>query len=215
MSWVTLDRALRIARKCGHDGSYCAAWRKAKDQIFEEVTTKGWSEKSNSFRQRYGSDAVDAALLLIPLMGFLPADDPRVRGTIECIKAQLEVNGFIHRFVPDLVPKQGKLVLGEEEGGFLMCTFWLVQVYIQRGELESAEATLQRAEAIAGDLGLYAEAVDARNHTWLGNTPLLFSQIEYARAALALSRAQAGPRNHGAQNRRSLVRRGRSRLPNT
>ena len=106
-------------------------------------------------------------------------------------------------------------MLRDEEGGFLMCTFWLAQVYIQRGELECAEATLQRAEGIAGGLGLYAEAVDARNNTWLGNTPLLFSQIEYARAALALSRAQAGTDNPSAQNRRPSVRRGRSRLPDT
>jgi alpha,alpha-trehalase len=190
MSWVTLDRALRIAAKYDHQGPHCSAWQKAKEEIFSEVTTRGWSKKLNSFRQRYGSDTVDAALLLIPLMGFLPADDPRVRGTVECISFQLEVNGFVHRFVPELVPKQGELVLGEAEGAFLMCTFWLVQVYVQLGELERAEDILRRAEDIAGALGLYAEAVDARNNAWLGNTPLLFSQIEYARAAMALSRAR-------------------------
>lgn len=185
MSWVTLDRTIQIADKYGHQGHHCLAWQKAKDEIFSEVMTKGWSKKLNSFQQYYGSQTVDAALLLIPLMGFLSADDPRVYGTVECIKVHLEVNGFVHRFVPDDDP-----VVGEAKGAFLMCTFWLAQVYVQLGELQRAEDILRRIEAIAGRLGLYAEAVDARNETWLGNTPLLFSQIEYARAAMALSRAR-------------------------
>jgi GH15 family glucan-1,4-alpha-glucosidase len=143
-----------------------------------------------SFRQRYDADSVDAALLLIPIVGFLPVDHPRVSATIERIIQRLEVNGFLHRFIPKELPDQGTLPVGGEEGAFLMCSFWLAQVFVLRGQIEDAESILRRAEAAATALGLFAEAIDARNNTFLGNTPLLFSQVEYAKAVIALAEAQ-------------------------
>jgi GH15 family glucan-1,4-alpha-glucosidase len=119
-------------------------------------------------------------------MKFLPVDHPKVSATIERVVEHLVVNGFLQRFVASQVPTPGSLPLGEEEGGFLMCSFWLAQVHAMRGEIDEAEAILRRAEAIAGPVGLFAEGVDARNNSFLGNMPLLFSQVEYAKAAIAL-----------------------------
>ena len=185
MSWVTLDRAVRIAERIGWAAG-TDIWRKGMAEIRAEVMGRGWSERLGSFRQYYDVDTVDAALLLIPVMGFLPADHPRVIGTVAQIETRLMVNGFVYRFVASELPNQGDRPLGEEEGGFLMCTFWLAHVYALRGEREKADAILRRAEALAGGTGLFSEAVDARTPTLIGNMPLVFSHAEYARAALAL-----------------------------
>jgi GH15 family glucan-1,4-alpha-glucosidase len=186
MSWVTLDRSLKIADRIGEHGAFEKEWADVRDQIHAEVMDRGWSDRLGSFRQHYGADTVDGALLLIPIMKFLPVDHPKVSATIERVVEHLVVNGFLQRFVASQVPTPGSLPLGEEEGGFLMCSFWLAQVHAMRGEIDEAEAILRRAEAIAGPVGLFAEGVDARNNSFLGNMPLLFSQVEYAKAAIAL-----------------------------
>jgi GH15 family glucan-1,4-alpha-glucosidase len=191
MCWVALDRALQIREKLGNQENV-DHWRRAMTEIRSEVLEKGWSGQKQSFRQSYDCDAVDAALLLMPLTGFLPVDDSRVRATVARIEAELTVNGFVHRFDANEVPGQPDPPtgsLGEAEGAFLMCTFWLAQFYARCGERERAEALLRNAERVAGEIGLFSEAVDARSATFLGNTPLLFSQAEYARAALALAQS--------------------------
>lgn len=192
MCWVALDRAVRICRRLGRDGDI-APWRRAMAEIHAQVLEKGWSEERRSFCQSYECEAVDAASLLMPLMGFLPPDDARVRATVERILRELTVNGFVHRFDARAVPGQPREPLGEAEGAFLMCTFWLAHYHALRGEREAADAILRRAEAAAGEKGLFSEAIDARSASFLGNTPLLFSQVEYARAALALARSEAEP----------------------
>jgi GH15 family glucan-1,4-alpha-glucosidase len=143
-----------------------------------------------SFRQHYERDTVDAALLLIPLLGFLPAEDPRVESTVAQIEARLMLNGFVYRFLEEAFPGQGKLPLGEEEGAFAMCTCWLAHYYAMRGECGKADAILRRVEAIM-PVGVLAEAMDGRNGALLGNMPLLFSQVEYAKAVLALEEPEA------------------------
>ena len=190
MSWVTLDRALQIAEKVGEGGHFAGRWEHVRGEIHAEVMERGWSEQLSSFRQRYGAEVVDAALLLIPIMNFLPVNHPKVSATIGRVIEHLDVNGFLQRFVASELPDQGSLPIGEEEGGFLMCSFWLAQVHALRGDLDRAEAILGRAEAIAGPLGLFAEGVDARTNSFLGNMPLLFSQVEYAKAAIALTEAR-------------------------
>ncbi len=186
MSWVTLDRAIRIGKKLGYTDNV-NNWRRSMEAIRDEVMERGWSEKLGSFRQHYDADTVDAALLLIPVMGFLPADHPRVRGTVEQIQARLMINGFVYRFVTSELPNQGDRPLGEEEGAFLMCTFWLAHVYALQGDMEKADRLLRRAEALSEGTGLFSEAVDARGLTLMGNTPLVFSHSEYSKAALAIS----------------------------
>lgn len=192
MSAVTLDRAVRIDRKTGQDGSFLDQWRRVYNEIIAEIMWRGWSERVGAFRQHYGTDELDAAALLIPLMKLLPAHHPRVGSTIERLIEHLDVNGFLHRFVHSRTVGGTAETIGDEEGAFLMCSFWLAQVLAQRNEAGKADAILRRAEEIAGELGLFSEAVDARSGTLLGNTPLVFSQVEYARAAIALDAVHEG-----------------------
>ena len=142
---------------------------------------RGWSEDRQAFRQSYDNENLDASALLIPIVGFLPVDQPRVTATVERIIAELTIDGFVHRYIP--TPEEPPL--GQYEGAFLPCTFWLATVLGMAGRNAEAEAILSRAEAIAGELGLFAEEVDARSRSFLGNTPLLFSHAEYVRAVMA------------------------------
>lgn len=189
LSWTVLDRTLKIAKQVGRHDVPAAQWRREMAAIRGEVMARGWSEKMGSFRQHYGADTVDAALLLMPLLEFLPAADQRVEATVAQVEARLMINGFVYRFVEAKFPKQGTLPLGEEEGSFAMCTSWLAHYYALRGERQKADALLRRLEATA-PTGLFAEAIDGRSGAFLGNMPLLFSQAEYAKAALALARAE-------------------------
>jgi GH15 family glucan-1,4-alpha-glucosidase len=189
MSWVTLQRAVEIAKRTGHTAEV-DGWLTTMDAIHAEVMTRGWSDRLSAFTQRYDADTLDAAALLIPVMGFLPADHPRVIATVEQIAASLTIDGLVHRFIAAETPGHEDLPLGEFEGAFLPCTFWLATTYAMMGRPDDAEAILARVEPIAGDLGLFAEEVDARAGTFLGNTPLLFSHVEYARAVLELAKAR-------------------------
>ena len=189
MSWVTLERAVRIAEHVGR-ASETASWQATMEAIHAEVMERGWSERLRAFRQRYDADTLDAAALLIPVMDFLPADHPRVAATVERIVERLTIDGLVHRFVPRETLGHEDLPVGEFEGAFLPCTFWLATTYAKAGHPDEAEAILQQAEAVAGELGLFAEEVDARRKTFLGNTPLLFTQVEYVRAVVELARAR-------------------------
>jgi GH15 family glucan-1,4-alpha-glucosidase len=190
MSWVVLERALYLAEKFGHS-EQTDRWRETAAEIHAEVLDKGWCEKKNAFRQRYGSDALDAAALLIPLMDFLPVDHPRVAGTLAAIEHELVIDGLVHRFDPEAMPGGDHLPIGEEEGAFLPCVFWHAHTLAKAGRCDEAEVILRKCESIAGEVGLFAEEADARHHTFLGNTPLLFSQVEYARAVIELNTARA------------------------
>jgi GH15 family glucan-1,4-alpha-glucosidase len=190
MSWVVLERAIGIAeqtgRAVGNDH-----WRRSAEEIFAEVMEKGWCEEKQSFRQRYGSDALDAAALLIPLMDFLPAAHPRVLGTLAAIERELVIEGLVHRFDPAETLGGEQLPIGEFEGAFLPAVFWHAHALAKIGRCEEAEAILAKCEAAAGSLGLFAEELDARQGTFLGNTPLLFSHVEYARAVMELNKARS------------------------
>lgn len=189
MSWVTLQRTVEIAKRTGHAGEI-GRWLPVMDAIHAEVMERGWSDALGAFRQRYGADTLDAAALLLPVMGFLPADHPRVVATVERIAASLAIDGLVHRFVAGETPGHEDLPVGEFEGAFLPCTFWLATAYAMMGRPDEAEAILARVERIAGPLGLFAEEVDARAGTFLGNSPLLFAHVEYARAVLELAKAR-------------------------
>lgn len=192
MSWVALDRAVKIAAQTNQRGPFVDDWGRVRDLIKDEVLDRGWSAKLGSFRQRYDCDTVDAALLLIPLYGFLPPDHPKVVATLDRLIERLDLNGVLQRFDSQDVAGDGAPPLGEDEGAFQMCTFWLAQIFAWRGEHARADAILQRAERIAGPLGLFSEAVDGRSDSFLGNTPLVFSQVAYADAAMALTDAEEG-----------------------
>ncbi len=188
MSWVTLDRATAIAERTGCE-SEISGWREAMEEIHAEVMERGWSEEMGAFRQRYDVDGLDASALLIPVMGFLPADHPRVLSTVERIEERLAKDGLVHRFIPGETSGYPDTSLDEFEGAFLPCSFWLAAAHAKAGRGRDAEAILDRVESLAGDLGLFAEQADARTGAFLGNTPLVFSHAEYIRAVAALNEA--------------------------
>jgi GH15 family glucan-1,4-alpha-glucosidase len=188
MSWVVLDRAITIAARLDLDAPM-ATWTEERDIIRQEIMTRGWNEHRQSFVQRYGSSALDASTLLIPIMGFLPVDHPRVINMRERIAEELMIDGLLYRFNPETSPVEDPQLMGEFEGAFLPCQFWLAATYAMAGQLEKAEALLTRAERVASSTGLFAEEADPRTNESLGNYPLVFSQVEYIRAVLLLKAA--------------------------
>ncbi len=190
MCWVMLDRAVKIANKVNTTFD-THNWQNTLSTIHQEVMDKGWSERLASFRQRYDSENVDAAELLIPLMGFLPGDHPRVLATIDRIAESLTIDGLVYRFNPLETIESTDLPMGEFEAAFLPCTFWLAAAYAKAGQCEKAKAILDRVRNMAGDVGLLAEAMDPRTGNFAGNTPLLFSHVEYVRAKLEIAQAQS------------------------
>lgn len=189
MAWVALDRAVKIAGH-GDRSDQTDHWRQTMDVIRQDILEHGWSEEGQTFTQVYGGVGLDASVLLGGISGFLPADDPRMQATARAIEDRLTVNGFVHRFDPSALDDIDDLAVGEYEGAFLPCTFWLITLYAMGGRTDEAEALLLNVEALAGDLGLFAEEVDAESGAFLGNAPLLFSQVEYARAVIALDAAR-------------------------
>jgi GH15 family glucan-1,4-alpha-glucosidase len=190
MDWVTLDRAVKIARRTGHT-SETIQWEQTMRLIHDEVMERGWCEQLGSFLQHYDGRGLDASTLLIPVTGFLPADHPRVLAMVKRIEEALAVGRFVYRFQPDKTPGYTDAPpLGEFEGAFLPCTFWLATTYALQGRVADADDVLSQAEQAAGNLLLFAEEIDPRTGSFLGNTPLLFSQMEYIRAIVALSKAR-------------------------
>ena len=188
MGWVGLDRALKIASSL-HESENTTSWRTVRDELYQEVMQRGWSDRLGAFRQHFDGDNLDAAALLIPLLGMLPIEDPRVAATVDKIIEQLSIDGFVYRFDPLKTPgtRDEGIPMSQYEGAFLPCTFWLATVLVRMGRRSEAEAILDGAERVAGPLGLFAEGVDARSGDFLGNTPLLFSQVEYVRAVRCLA----------------------------
>jgi GH15 family glucan-1,4-alpha-glucosidase len=183
LSWVVLERALRIAEMTGREmHEDLSRWADAAKAIHLEVMQRGWSNEANSFRQRYDSEALDAAVLLIPLMDFLPSDHPRVAASLRAIEQKLMIQGLVYRFDPRATFGADQLPAGEYEGAFLPATFWYAHALAKCGRIDEAEAILEKCQSIAGELGLFAEEADPRRSIFLGNTPLLFAQVEYARA---------------------------------
>lgn len=189
MAWVTLERAVRIAARQGEDGDI-ARWTSEMAAIRAEVLEKGWSEASQTFRQHYDAEGIDASVLLMALLGFLPPDDHKYVASVDRIEERLTRDGLVYRFDPQEIPAPLGLPLGEAEGAFLPCTFWLAAVLAMQGQPARAEAMLARVEAAAGDLGLLAEEIDPASGAFLGNTPLLFSHAEYLKAVLELAKAK-------------------------
>jgi GH15 family glucan-1,4-alpha-glucosidase len=189
LSWVALDRAVRIAGKVKPDFDV-SRWEAERSKIHQEVMERGWSERLGAFRQRYEAENLDSALLLISVFEFLPPDHPRVLSTIERIQEFLTVDGYTYRFNPRDLPVLGNFPLGQLEAAFLPCTFWMATAYAKALQLEKAEAILRRVEQLVGKLGLFAEAVDPRTGGFMGNTPLLFSHVEYVRAKMEVERVK-------------------------
>lgn len=183
--WVALDRAIKAARALDLPGEI-EKWRKVRAEIREEVMSRGYDAQRGAFVQSYGSKALDAANLMLPLVGFIKADDPRMRSTIQAIERELTSPlGFVYRY------KDLDDGLGGEEGTFTMCTFWLVDDLIALGEIDRARTLFDKIRGCANDLGLFSEEVDGNTGEMLGNFPQAFSHMSLINTAIQLQRAEA------------------------
>jgi GH15 family glucan-1,4-alpha-glucosidase len=189
MVWVAFDRAVRAAEETGLDGPV-EAWRAERDAVFAEVCEKGFDAARGSFTQSYGVPELDASLLRLPLVGFLPADDPRIRGTVRAIERELVEGGLVLRYRPD-TRLEG--MPSPREGAFLACTAWLGEVYALQGRRAEALAVLDRLVGLANDVGLLAEEYDIHARRQVGNFPQAFSHLGLVGLAMALARLPARP----------------------
>jgi GH15 family glucan-1,4-alpha-glucosidase len=185
MCWVALERAVALADRLDAFDRV-AEWKQIRDEIHDAIMTKGWSDRAQAFTQSFGSDDLDASNLMMPLVGFLPADDPRILATIDATAAHLtDERGLVYRY-------RSHDGLEGEEGTFLLCTFWLAQAMALAGQAARARQVFERAAAFANDVGLLSEEVDASSGELLGNFPQAFSHIGLVNAAWAISQAEGG-----------------------
>ena len=184
MAWVAFDRAIKSAGQFGLEGPI-DRWRKLRDEIHADVCTRGYDERLQSFVQCYGTQQVDASLLLLPNVGFLAPSDPRIRGTVAAIERMLVTDGLVRRY--DTETTQDGLPPGE--GMFLACSFWLVDAYVMLGRLPEARRLFDRLLALRNDVGLLSEEYDSGSQRMLGNFPQAFSHIALVNSAFNLTRA--------------------------
>ena len=183
MCWVALDRGITIAGRFGFEAPL-ERWSAEREAIKNEVIARGFSSRSNCFVQRYDTELLDASLLLLPLVNFLPISDSRIQGTIEACRTHLLQNGFVRRYVAD----DG---LEGKEGGFVLCNFWLIECLALSGKIEAAEKLLAVTMRASNDLGLFSEEYDPHRGEMLGNFPQAFSHIGYINAVSALLAGKA------------------------
>jgi GH15 family glucan-1,4-alpha-glucosidase len=186
---VAVDRFVRMA-EVGGAGEDVAHYRGLRDRMHAEICEKGFDRERGTFTQYYGSSQLDASLLLIPQVGFLPPDDPRVVGTVEAIERELVRDGFVMRYIPDADAADG---LPPGEGAFLACSFWLVIDLALIGRHDDARRLFDRLLALRNDLGLYAEEYDQEHDRHVGNTPQAFTHLTMVAAAMMLSEWAAVP----------------------
>ncbi|MGW0537529.1 glycoside hydrolase family 15 protein [Streptomyces sp. NPDC003032] len=189
MVWVAADRAVRALEENPELRGDPDRWRKLRDEVHREVCEKGYDPERNTFTQSYGSTELDASLLLIPHTGFLPPDDPRVIGTIDAVRSELDHHGLLRRYTSDAKVIDG---LPGEEGTFLVCSFWLVDALHMTGRAKEARELFEYLVSLCNDVGLLAEEYDPVSGRQLGNFPQAFSHIGLVNTALALFGEDAG-----------------------
>ena len=183
LCWVAFDRAVAMVEQAGYDGP-ADRWRAIRDEIHAEVCTQGYDRSIGAFTQSFGSAALDASVLMMPLVGFLPADDPRVRSTIDVIRRDLTRDGFVLRYDSGDGAVDG---IGEPEGVFLPCSFWMVEALALAGVGDAARAMFERLLGLANDVGLFAEEYDPKARRFLGNFPQAFTHLALVAAAHTLA----------------------------
>ena len=185
MAWVAFDRAVRLVEECRCEAQgSISSWKKLRDKIHAEVCARGYNERRKAFTRSYGSDALDASLLMMPMVGFLPAKDERVRNTIEAIQRELMRGGFILRYQTEGKSSDG---LSGSEGVFLPCSFWLANCFHLLGREEEARQLFERLLKLQNDLGLLSEEYDPKEKRQLGNLPQAFSHVSLVNSAVILS----------------------------
>jgi GH15 family glucan-1,4-alpha-glucosidase len=199
MAWVAFDRAIRSVEEFGLDGPV-ERWRLHRERLHEQVCREGFDPKLNSFVQFYGAQQLDASLLMLPLVGFLPADDPRMKGTVAAIEKCLLKDGFVARYNTENAIDG----LPGDEGAFLACSFWLADNYILQGRRDDARALFERLLALRNDVGLLAEEYDPIARRQVGNYPQAFSHVALINTAHNLTRAY-GPAQHRAESKETVA----------
>jgi GH15 family glucan-1,4-alpha-glucosidase len=192
MCWVAFDRAVKMVEQFGLPGP-ADRWRSVRDRIHAEVCEKGWNERIQAFTQFYGSDLLDASLLLICQVGFLPATDPRVVKTVDAIQRELTFDGLVLRYRTEETGVDG---LPPGEGVFLPCSFWLADALSKLGRQDEAHALFQRLLSLRNDVGLLSEEYDPRSSRLVGNFPQAFSHIALVDTASNLARLPSAPGEH-------------------
>jgi alpha,alpha-trehalase len=187
LCWTALDRAVKLAPQLGEHAK-TAEWEATREEIRDAVLERGWSERQQAYAQSFDSDELDAAQLLMPILGFLPATDERMRSTIEAIARELTDDGLVLRYRNDEGLNADGLT--GEEGTFVICSFWLVSALARAGEVERAEALFDQLVGYANDLGLLAEEIDTAHGEQLGNFPQAFSHIGLITAAWEIDKAR-------------------------
>jgi GH15 family glucan-1,4-alpha-glucosidase len=184
MAWVAFDRAVRFHEEFGREGPV-ERWRALRDEIHAEVLARAWNDDKKAFAQSYGAAELDASVLLMPLVGFLPATDERFVSTVAAIRRELTVGGLILRYSPR---KDGAVDgLPPGEGVFLPCSFWLANVLARQGKLVEARELFERLLDLRNDVGLLAEEFDPVADRQLGNFPQAFTHLALVNTALVLS----------------------------
>jgi GH15 family glucan-1,4-alpha-glucosidase len=186
MAWVVFDRAVRLAERFELEAPV-ERWKQIRDEIHAEVCERGYDSERNTFTQYYGSKELDASVLNIPLVGFLPGTDERVTGTIDAVSRELGRDGFVSRYSTEETDDG----LAGDEGQFLACSFWLVNALAMNDRVEDAQSLFERLVGLTNDLGLLAEEYDVAHGRQVGNFPQAFSHLTLILAARAISEAQA------------------------
>jgi GH15 family glucan-1,4-alpha-glucosidase len=193
MAWVAFDRAVKILEMVGHGtGERATRWRRLRAEIHEEVCGKAFDSEIGSFVQSYGSKELDASLLQIPIVGFLPADDPRVIGTVAAIERGLIEDGLVLRYRTESAPDG----LPPGEGAFLACSFWLVDAYVMQGRGNDARTLFERLIGLANDVGLLSEEYDPVSQRLLGNFPQAFTHVALVNSVIALTTGESPKQPH-------------------
>ena len=200
MAWVAFDRAIKDAENCGFEGPI-DEWRKLRATIHDEVCKRGFDPKANTFVQAYESTHLDASLLLIPQVGFLPPDDPRVVGTIAAIENNLLAQGLVMRYSTNTNVD----ALPPGEGAFLPCSFWLADAYVLTGRRAEAEALFERLLALGNDVGLFAEEYDPRARRMMGNFPQALTHMALINTARLLSMPEHQAKRTAASGERAAT----------
>jgi GH15 family glucan-1,4-alpha-glucosidase len=196
MAWVAMDRAVKGCEMFGFDGPV-DKWRAVARDIHDEVCEKAWDPKRRTFTQYYGSKELDASLLMMPLVGFLPATHPKMAGTIDAIQRELTEDGFVKRYQTD---DEGTVDgLSGGEGSFLPCSFWMVDNLAQSGRVGEAREMFERLISVRNDVGLLSEEYDSKAGRLVGNFPQAFSHVSLVNSAANLSAMESGDRSQGGR----------------
>jgi GH15 family glucan-1,4-alpha-glucosidase len=204
LAWVAFDRMVRWVEGHGEEAPL-DRWRALRDEIHNDVCCNGFDPALNSFVQAYGSKFLDASLLLLPIVGFLPPSDPRIQGTVKAIERRLLRNGLIYRYATT----ETEDGLPPGEGAFLACSFWLVDNLVMQGRIDEGEAMFERLVALCNDVGLLAEEYDPVSKHQMGNFPQAFSHVSLINSAYNLTLYKGMSEECADWNsRRATMRRG-------